>query len=124
MTNSQSIIKNMTCKVNASEDEAPHAKSFDANHPAMFEDINFNDAKKRTAFDCVSEFEFEDDDAMKIGYFEQSECSDHAFSFPPEDNLNEPDVWEYRPRIAFHDRAGRNQCFRSLNIALRHICVG
>ena len=125
MTNSLAIIKNMTGKLNAARHEVPLAKSFfDANHPAMFEDINFNDVKKRNAFDCSSESELEDDDAMKSRYFAQSECSEHAFSFPPEDELNEPDVWEVRPRIDFHDHGGRNHYFRSLDVALTNICVG
>ena len=110
MTTSQAIRENMTCKLNASDHEAPHAKScVDANQPAMFEDTNFVVVKKRNDFDCSS--------ATKRRYLEHSECSDHAFSFPPEDELNEPDVWQCRPRPDFH-------YFKSLNVALGHICVG
>ena len=76
------------------------------------------------AFDCLSESEFEDDDAMEKKEIEQSAYFDDAFSFPPEDGLNEPDVWEDWPLPEFHDCAGRNPYCKSLNVALRDICVG
>ena len=62
MTNSHAIIKNMMGKLNASEDEVPHAKSFfDANQPAMSDGIDFAVGNKRKASECFSDSELEDD---------------------------------------------------------------
>ena len=62
MTNSQAIIKNMTCKVNAFENEVPHAKSFfDVNQPAMSDDLDVAVAQKRKATECLRDSELKDE---------------------------------------------------------------
>ena len=49
-----------------------------------------------TRFDYSSGSEFEDDDVMMEGYCEQSHCAYHAFSVPPEDDLNDLCVLDYQ----------------------------